>query len=338
MAVLTTFSYEDSVDLINREFDAGKLNPLDNSMKESGIVKTNTVPANSGGTRRHKEVPVGELYANDKAEGGLTTKTRVQQGYYKDTTARSFSKSIDITYEMRTLNKVNEIYNAANFIGGVITRREDLNLSLFLSFGTATSYTNMDGRSVDISTGDGLSLWNTSHTLTGSSTTYRNRLANNPAFSEGALELMEDLFVTNIYTNLGEQVGCTPDTIFSTDYPTLVNTIRRNLQSTAQISAPNEGVVNVYKGKYKHVILNKFDMNANGVKDATKKNYWGMADSKISSFFHDVYSSPEMKYPTNGNNGEDIETLDWTFTSIGINDSCVVAGRGLMFSSGDGTA
>jgi len=35
MAILSTFSYEDSVDLINREFDAGRLNPLDNSMKSS---------------------------------------------------------------------------------------------------------------------------------------------------------------------------------------------------------------------------------------------------------------------------------------------------------------
>jgi len=338
MATLNTFSYEDSVDLINREFDAWKLNPLDNTMKTSGIVKTNTVPANSWGTRRHKEVPVGELYANDKAEWALTTKTRVQQGYYKDTTSRTFSKSIDITYEMRTLNKASEIYNAANFIGWVNVRREDLNLSLFLSFGTATSYTNMDGRTVDISTWAGQSLFNTAHTLTGSSTTYRNRLANNPAFSEWALELMEDLFVTNIYTNLGEQVGCAPDTLSTTDNPTLINTVRRLIQSTAEISAPNEGVVNVYKGKYKHTILNKFDMNANWVKDATKKAYWMLADSKITSFYHDVYGAPEMRYPSTSNNGEDIETLDWTFTTVSMNDSCIVTGRWFAFSSWDGTA
>jgi len=115
-----------------------------------------------------------------------------------------------------------------------------LNLSLFLSFGVSTSYTNKNGRVVDVSTGDGLSLWNTAHTLTGSSTTYRNQLASNPAFSESSLELMEDLYVTNIYTNLGEQVGSNPDVIFSTDNPTLVNTIKRVIQSTAQISAPNE--------------------------------------------------------------------------------------------------
>jgi len=193
MAILSTFSYEDSVDLINREFDAGKANPLDNSMKSSGIVKVNTISGNSGWTRRHKEIPVGELYADDKAEWALTTKTKVQQGYYKDTIGKSFSKSIDITYEMRTLNKETEIYNAAKFIGWVCTRREDLNLSMFLSFGTATSYTNKNGRTVDISSGSGQSIWNTANTLTGSSTTYRSRVATNPAFSEWALELVEDL-------------------------------------------------------------------------------------------------------------------------------------------------
>jgi len=337
MAQLNTFSFEDTVDLINRTFDAWKTNPLDNTMKESGIVKVNTIPANTGGTRRHKEIPVGELYADDKAEWGLTTKTRVQQGYYKDTTARTFSKGIDITYEMRTLNKVQEIYNAANFIGWVCTRREDLNLSLFLSFGVSTSYTNKNGRVVDVSTGDGLSLWNTAHTLTGSSTTYRNQLASNPAFSESSLELMEDLYVTNIYTNLGEQVGSNPDVIFSTDNPTLVNTIKRVIQSTAQISAPNEWVVNVYQGKYSHKILNKLDMNANWVKDAAKKSSWWMADTMISSFYHDIYSAPEMKSPTSGNNGEDIETLDWTWTAIDMNDSCVVAWRWMTYSLWDGS-
>jgi len=69
-------------------------------------VRVSTISANSGGTRRHKELPVGDLYANDKTEGGVSTKTQVQQGYYKDTIAREYSKSIDISYKMRVLNKV----------------------------------------------------------------------------------------------------------------------------------------------------------------------------------------------------------------------------------------
>ena len=337
MANLNTFSYEDAVDLINREYNMGMMNPLDNVMKKSGIVMVQTVPMGSGSTRRHKEMPVGDLYAADKAEGAQSTNTRVQQGYYKDTTSRTFSKKIDITLEMRTLNKTGEIYSAAKFIGGVCMRREDLNLSMFISFGTSTSYLNQDGRTVDISTGDGLAPFVAAHTLTGSTTTYRNRLANNPAFSETALELMEDLYVTNIFTNLGEQIGAKPDIIYSTDNPTLVNAIKRVIQSTAQISAPNEGVINVYEGKYKHMMLNKIDMNPNGVKDAAKRNYWGMCDTTMASFYHDIYHPATMVPPEFGD-GKDINTLDWTWNSYDMHDSCIVAGRGLTLSTGDGVA
>jgi len=44
MTVLNTISFEDATDLINRSFDAGKTNPLNNAMKESGLVMVNTIP------------------------------------------------------------------------------------------------------------------------------------------------------------------------------------------------------------------------------------------------------------------------------------------------------
>jgi len=337
MTVLNTISFEDATDLINRSFDAGKLNPINNAMKESGIVMVNTIPAGTWKTRRHKEKPIGELYANYKVEWGASTKTRVQQGYYKDTTSRTFSKAIDITLEMRKLDKTG-VYDAINFIGNTLPSREDLNLSMFISFGTATSYTDQDGQTVDVSAWDGLAPFSTAHTLTGSTTTYRSRVANNPAFSEGALELAEDLLRTETYTNLWEQVGCAADTIATTDYPTLVNSVRRVIQSSAQISAPNEGVVNVYQGRYTHKILPKIDMTANAAKDSTKKNYWMLADSKITSFFHDVYMAPELYAPTMDNGGQDIETLNWTWNTVAMHDSCIVSSRGTAFSSWDGTA
>lgn len=337
-AVLNTLSFEDSVDLINRKFEQAQINPFNTRMKESGLVIVETVPTGSGGTRRHKERPVGEQYASRKNEGGLSVKTKVQQGYCKDTISKTVSKSIDITLEMRTLNKVQDIYNAMNFISDVVVLREDLDLSMFISFGTATSYVNKDGETVDISTGDGLAPFSTAHTLTGSATTYRNIVANNPAFSESALELAEELFVTQSYNNLWEQVAIVPDVIYSTDNPTTCNAIKRLLTSTAQVSAPNAGVVNVYDGKYRHEILPRIDMNGTGAKDATKKYSWGLASTQSMSFYHDIYREPTVFSPMAGNNGEDIETLDWTFNTIGMYDSCIVVGRWIVFSKGDGTA
>jgi hypothetical protein len=52
---------------------------------------------------------------------------------------------------MRQLDKT-EVYRSAEFIGNVLPAREDLNLAMFISFGTATSYTDQDGQTVDIST------------------------------------------------------------------------------------------------------------------------------------------------------------------------------------------
>lgn len=337
MAVLQTTSYSDAVDLLNREF-LRKLQSIEGTMKNSGFVKVTDVPMNSGNTRRHKEAPQANEYASVKSEGGNVTMTNVQQGYYKDTTAVTFDKSVSITIEMRTYDKTDEYRNAVDFITGVYANREDLNLSMFFSFGTATTYTNMDGQTVDISVGDGLALWSTAHTLTGSATTYRNKLANSPQFSEGALENMEDLVRTETYNNLGEQMTVEYDILFTTDKPQLVNAVRRELQATAQISAPNAGVPNVYRGKYNHVILKRIDMTAAGAKDSTKANRWGLASSKASTFYHDVYMAPQMRTPAIGNNGENPDTLDWQFTSIGAHNSCIVTGRGFLISLGDGSA
>lgn len=335
MTVLNTLSFEDAIDLVNRSFDAGKADPMLNVMKTSGLVKVTSVPANSGGQRRHKETPVGEQYASIKAQGGESVKTRVQQGYSKDTNSRTFALAIDITLEMRQLDKTG-VYQAIKFIGDGLPNREDLNLSLHLGMGTATSYTDKDGQTVDISTGDGLALWSTVHTLTGASTTFRARVASNPAFSESALETAEDTLRTNTLSNLGETLMCDPDTIVTTNYPTLVNSVKRLLNSTSYVASGfSDGVSNVYQGKYKHIILPRLDCDANGNHDTAKKNYWILADSKILSFFHDVYMDAMLSTPSKGNNGEDINTLDWTFNTVAMHGSCIVSARGMMFSSGD---
>ena len=158
MAVLNTISLEDAVDLVNRKFEK-KLQTINNTMRDSGFVIVETVPEGTGWTRRHKELPVWDLYASYKAQGGQITNTTIQQGYYKDTTATSFAKSVDITYEWRKLNKIREIRNAMDFISGVYPDREDLNLSMHISYGTATTYTDQDGRTVNIATWDALQLF-----------------------------------------------------------------------------------------------------------------------------------------------------------------------------------
>jgi hypothetical protein len=338
MSTFNTISYQETVDIINREY----LPPLESvpgTMKDSGFVIKQIVPMGTGGQTRHKEPLQTNEYASLTPEGGDISEALIQSGYSKDTFAVQYSKQIVVTRKERVLGKNRrELYDRVTDMAKYYPNREDLNLSMFFSYGTATSYLNQDGITVDISTGDGQPLWSTAHTLTGSTTTYRNRLANNPAVSQVALENMERMGITQTYNNLGETMAWDADILWSTNDPVTVNTIREILQSTAKVSAPNAGVVNVYEGKYEHKILNRVDCNAQGNKDGAKKNYWGLASSKMSSFYHDIYEPYQIQQPATGNNGEDINNLDWHYVTIGMEGSCVVVGRGLLFSSGDGAA
>ena len=48
--------------------------------------------------------------------------------------------------------------------------------------------------------------------------------------------------------------------------------------------------------------------------------------------------APELYAPTMDNGWQDIETLNWTWNSVAMHDSCVVTSRWFAFSSWDGAA
>jgi hypothetical protein len=214
----------------------------------------------------------------------------------------------------------------------------DLDLSHRLTFGTATSYTDRDGRTISIAVGDTYQLFYTAHTLAGSSTTYRNRLANNPLLSKGALEGMERLVTENTYNQLGEKMTATFNILFTTDDPNSVNTAREYLRSTASPDAPHAGVVNVYQGRFKHVILPRLATTASGAPDSTKRAYWGIACSQLSSFYLGIWEQPHLIPPTPNSNAEDVQTDDWEFRNRAGYGITVVGAAWVKFSSGDGTA
>ena len=318
-------------DIINRLYE-DNLKSIPWTMKTSGLIVETQIPDGSWSSRRHVEFPHSEEYASTKTEGGQSITAIVQEWYSKDTVASTISKNIVISLEWRRLWKQTEIKREIERLTKFVPNREDLDLSMFFSFGTSTSYVNQDGATVDISTWDGLSLFNTAHTLKGSSTTYRNIVSWNPQISRSALEAAEQLIVRETYNNLGQTMAMEFDTIFSTDDPQTVNTIRELLKSTASVSAPNAWVENVYQAKYKHVVLKRIDMTPIWAKDITKAKMWGLASSMNSTFHHDVYMSPFLTTPAQWNNGEDILTLDWTYTTTGSFWNCVVDGRWLKVS------
>lgn len=313
--------------------------------EQMAMVKSNAqqlfmyeeVPAGNGNTKLIKEYDV-ETFASSKPEGANAVRTQPLIGYNVTMTARRFAKEIIVTYEARQDNRYREVYNDLISLAHFIPNRLELDLSHVIGFGTATSYTDMDGETVSTAQGDSLALFSAVHTLSGSSTTYSNIIIGNPAFSRGGVEIAEGLMVTDIYSNYGEQRRMDFDVIFSTDDPTTCNDIKQFLESTADVDQNNPSVVNVYYRKYRHVMLPWLDTTAAGVKDSTKSRYWGVVATGMVRWqaYLGMWEPSNLKYPTPNGNGEDVHNDNWTFGCRGRRGIRSVSGRGIMLSTGLG--
>ena len=313
------------------------LDTVQMNARNSGLFRVEPVAQNTGNTREYTEIDL-ENYAKRKAEGAQSERARIQQGYTKIAKLRRIALDIGITYEMRTQNKYSEVVSRLTNLGALAARRMELDLSHRISFGTATSYVDMDGETVDTTVSNGLSLFNVAHTVRGSGITYRNRLAGNGAFSKSTLEGIETLCVEETINQFGEKMAIPYDILFSTDDPNTVNTMYTELKSMASTTlTTNEGVINVNRGKYRHVMLPLVATDNLGNVDGTKADYWGLASSMFTSAYLGMHEEPRLKTPpADGNNAEEFSTDDWNFGTRAGYFICVVSGAWVKFSSGDG--
>lgn len=314
------------------------LDSVPTAARSSGMFRIDNIPDHVGNTKEYSEVDLEE-YASVKAEGDQASRARVQQGYTKIGTLRRFSKDIGITYEMRHYNKYIDVVSRLTNLGRLPANRMELDLSHRVTFATSTAYTDKDGVSIDVTLGDTLALASTAHTVRGSSSTFRNKLANSPVFSKAALEGMEKMIIENSINQFGEKITIPYDIIWSTDDPNTVNTIREFLRSTAAPDSNNAGVENVYKGKYRHVILPRVPTDANGAVDSTKAKYWGLASSMNSSAFLGINEEPRLKTPnTVESSAGEFATEDVNFGAAAGYFIVIPGARWFAISLGDGTA
>lgn len=306
--------------------------------RDSGIFRVENIPDFTGNTREYTEIDL-EQYARVKGEGDQAVRSRVQQGYSKVATLYRVGNDIGITYEMRHYNKNSDVIARLTNLGKNASRRMELDLQHRFTFATSTSYTDMDGRSVDVTVGDTLALASTAHTVRGASTTFRNRLANNPVFSKGALEGMELMVIQNMINQFGEKITVSFDVLWSTNDPNTVNTIREFLRSTAAPEANNNGVVNVYQGKYRHVVLPLVPTTNVGADDSTKYKYWGLVSTEMSAAYLGINEEPHLKTPpADGKSNEEFSTDDWSFAVRAGYFVCTPGARWMAISTGDATA
>lgn len=336
-ATLNVTELNQQVDLVNRMYVAAKLDPLENVMLNSGIVRKEPVAKNSGLVRRFAEIIVADAYFGEGTSGAPATQAKYQVGYEKDLVIDQHDLALSIDRQLRLGAKNPEIIQKLTNFAQAGFAEIDLVLSHRLGFGWSTSYVNSRGFTKDLTCGDGLALISTAHTLTGSASTYSNQVPNNPQFSKGAYTAAKKIAVENTIDNLGQKMAVVYDKVITTDDEDTVIAVKELANATADVNSNNAGTFNVYRG-ISHVVAPRIATNAKGGVDSTKRKYWFIGSSQLQPIIYGEMSAPAISTPRDGNNGEDIQTGNWNYVGFADWGTAVASPRGIIGSKGDGTA
>lgn len=331
--LLNTITFSKMTDLIRRKWV--KNQQMYKPVAEQMFI-VDPIGKGQGNTKRYNEIDT-ETYAKLKRQGEAVSKASVGVGYNVTMTKKRVGIEIDITQEMRDENRYTEVGTLITSLTHFCPQREELDATHRFTFGTATSYTDMDGDTVDLTGGDGLAIFSTAHTLKFSSLTWSNRVTGDPIFSQGALEAAELLTTTDILSNFGESRTMEFNTIVTGNDPTTVNAVKQFLNSTADVNQNNSGVMNVYKNKYRHLVLPRLATTATGANDSTKRRYWFLASIVLMAegiqAYKGVWDATHMvALPGTGNNMEDAHRDVWSYGTRSGYGFVIVSGRGIIGS------
>lgn len=308
---------------------------IDELAEVRSLYQTMDIPRGTGNQRTVWELE-GEMFARFKNEGEDASKARVIKGYSKTGYIRRFAAEIDITWEAREQGKDQEIITRLTNLSTFAPSRMALDLTHRLTFHAATSYTDMDGETVDTSMGDGYAMSYAAHTLTGSALTYTTVVTGNPAFSQGGFEVAQEVANVNILDNFGNMRNLNFNTVVIHNDPATIREARQLNNSTADNTQNNSGVVNTYKNMFKLVVLPRLATTASGAYDSTKKKQWHYVAAGQWQAYFSLFEAPNLKKPMSMNNGEDLHNDDWTFGVRVAYMILVVSAKGIVTSTGQG--
>jgi len=257
------------------------------------------------GDRFQYEEPLTALQlARETDEGDNFNTNEIAPGYYKTVTVKRRSSGVQFTWHWEYHNKYPEqAMKLYQDIGYSLRYRIELDLIHPFTFGTATTYTNIDGRSVDIAAGDGFQLFYSAHTLTNSVITYRTRLANDPIMTPGSVEDMQTLYNQQTYDNNGNRRPAFPDLIVVGSDEANHNRALRIVKSVSPVDAAHAGVMNPQQNKYRVARLMWLDSDNQGSVDTTKADWWMMVDTMNLGAYLAVTENPNVTLPTVSNGG-----------------------------------
>jgi len=275
-----------------------------------------------------------ERFGERKVEGQASAQRGLSQGYFKDIRRATVSVTRLVSGEAYKALTAHSLAQYATQTSADVIDKIELDMRNFIGYGTATSYTDNGGFTIDTTVGDGLALFSTVHTLKQSATTYSNILSGAPSFSESSIESAEDYFSYNVMDNYGQRVSMKPNTIITSEKAAMKNRVARLFGSMSPESIEgtanaNSGVMNTNKNKFKHLVV-EFDVTVLNVSDSTKSFNWylgalgGMPESSFQAYYVS-WQSP-MVAPVEIN--QDKWTLSYTARAVyGLG---AVSGKGLL--------
>lgn len=276
MSLVTTMTVPAVDDLIKKSF-------LKSAFKDGGDVRALFQKETSDWSTASKRIHEidRERFGERKAQGQGSAQRGISQGYFKDITRYTVSVTRKVSGEAFKALTDYKLAEMAMGTGDDIVDKIELDMRNFLGFGTVSSYTDNGGYTIDTTGGDGVSNFNTTHTLKNVATTYSNILSGTPALSESALDLAVDYFNYNVMDNNGQRIEMKPNTLITSNKSAMVNRATRILNSISPekiegTANANEGVVNTNRNKYKHMVV-EFDVTAFNISDSTKSFYWYVA-------------------------------------------------------------
>lgn len=216
-------------------------------------------------------------YAHDKPQGVDAKRLEFGEGYYKDIFASRIGAQLNISYEMRKATRFNIGMAMKRFNASVPNRMELDRQHFAVTFVNVTSYVNMDGRTIDMTAGDGLAPASAVHPLAFTTVTWSNIVPGNPQLSVTALESAQQLAVTDILDNYGLPVEMTfTHLVVNKQHPQTVRVAREILRSTTLITQANPGVINTFSQMYELLELPLAATDAMGRQNSAKYKWWSL--------------------------------------------------------------
>lgn len=278
-----------------------------------------------------------ERFAEQKVEGAPGAMRGAAQGYSKQIFRRTISVTRDVTGEEYQALEAHKLSQYVMATGTDIVDKVQLDMANFLGYATTgVSYTDNGGFTIDTTTGDGLAAFSTVHTLKNSSTTYSNILSGAPSLSNTSLEQAEDFFSYNVLDNYGQRMSIKPNTIITSRKAIMVNRVARILKSESPESISgtinsNAGVVNTYKNKYQHLVV-EFDVDVFNVTKSTWSYYWflaalGGSEEDSLQWYYISWMSPMVA-------AAEIDQRKWilSYTARALYGMGAVSARGIIVS------